>query len=69
MVPDTALSWGKWAMAEVIERHQAAGVQVTSPLLTFRIPSLVTKTFSRYLLHCTWTVLVAMASQASHHQR
>ena len=28
VVPDTALSWGKEAMEEVVERHQAAGVDV-----------------------------------------
>ena len=28
VVPDTALAWGKEAMEEVVERHQAAGVDV-----------------------------------------
>ena len=28
VVPDTALTWGKEAMAEVVERHQAAAVDV-----------------------------------------
>ena len=37
VVPDTALSWGKQVMAEVIERHQAAGVQANSRLLTLCI--------------------------------
>ena len=27
VVPDTALAWGKEAMAEVVERHEAAGVE------------------------------------------
>ena len=67
VVPDTALSWGKQAMAEVIERHRAAGVQVNSSLLTLYL--LMTKTFPRCLLLCTWTVPAAMASPASHHQR
>lgn len=28
VVPDTALAWGKEAMAEVRERHTAAGVDI-----------------------------------------
>ena len=32
VVPDTALSWAKKAMAEVIERHETAGVEVPQSL-------------------------------------
>ena len=32
VVPDTALSWARQAMSEVIDRHQAAGVEVPKSL-------------------------------------